>query len=65
MPVGRAGKASSHPFAMIVRVVVEKSGGIVEEKTNSTTQHGDAKKNMVVNTQWKQRQEAHDEYSGG
>ena len=44
MPVGRAGKASSHPFAMIVRVVVEKSGEIVEEKTNSTTQHGDAKK---------------------
>ena len=46
MPVGRAGKVSTHPFAMVVGMcmVVEKSGGIVEEKKNSTTQHGDAKK---------------------
>ena len=45
MPVGRAGKVSTHPFAMVVWIVVEKSGGIVEErKKNSTTQCGDAKK---------------------
>ena len=45
MPVGRAGKVSTHPFAMVVWIVVEKSGGIVEErKKNSTTQYGDAKK---------------------
>ena len=55
MPVGRAGKVSTHPFAMVVCrtqvPAVEKSGGIVEEKKNSTTQHGDAKKkNMAVNT---------------
>jgi hypothetical protein len=51
MPVGRAGKVSTHPFAMVVWIAVEKSGGIVEErKKNSTTQYGDAKKNMAVNT---------------
>ena len=51
MPVGRAGKVSTHPFAMVVWIVVEKRGGIVEErKKNSTTQYGDAKKNMGVNT---------------
>ena len=45
MPVGRAGKVSTHPFAMVACIVVEKSGGIVEEKKkNSTTQYGDAKK---------------------
>ena len=44
MPVGRAGKASTHPFAMVAWIVVEKSGGIVEKKKNSTPQYGDAKK---------------------
>jgi len=32
MPVGRAGKVSTHPFAMVVWIVVEKSGGIVGER---------------------------------
>ena len=49
MPVGRAGKVSTHPFAMVVWIAVEKSGGIVEERkknstVTSTTQCGDAKK---------------------
>ena len=32
MPVGRAGKVSTHPFAMVAWIAVEKSGGIVEER---------------------------------
>ena len=39
MPVGRAGKVSTHPFAMVVWIVVEKSGGIVEEREKKIAQH--------------------------
>ena len=51
MPVGRAGKVSTHPFAMVVWIAVEKSGGIVEERKKIAHHSTEMqKKNMAVNT---------------